>query len=327
MNWYKITKFDSVLYMYHGTGIQNLSSILSQGLNEEHGLLFDDPLKPNSIRSYGGIYLTNNIVTAASSGRKSSRKIEGRESGPVDAWVWVGIKVESRTPHFVSDEDQMLNPMTIFNNFSTYHINLAYYIANTLESELPSLVEKYLTFYKNFKKITDEQFLENLKPYVPDLIKTALLRKLAEEMSSYFQGSSGLYYQRQFEREFPQFAGLNEAEMEQKYRNAANLFMRKANRLTEYRESDWQTNMRSLEPISYKGKNKIIMVCKVIENGLDDSYYMEFRITYLTDTNILNKMISDATERFGKNIIVEYKGNVFYENPQVKEEKKEYELV
>jgi len=52
------------MYMYHGTGIQNMSSVLSEGLVPGKELLYDNELDYNSIRSYGGSYLTNNLVTA-----------------------------------------------------------------------------------------------------------------------------------------------------------------------------------------------------------------------------------------------------------------------
>ena len=43
MNWYKKNiKTASVLYLYHGTGIQNLNTILSQGLNPEADKLYNE---------------------------------------------------------------------------------------------------------------------------------------------------------------------------------------------------------------------------------------------------------------------------------------------
>ena len=292
-------------------------------------------MEHRSIRSYGGIYLTDNIVTAASSGRKSGRKEEGRESGPVDEWILVGVKIESKTPHIVVDEDQFFDPSVVTDDFynlrySTNAYNLAHYISNNLENDIPSIIEKYLSFYKKAKGISDDSFIEGVKPYIGDLIRASFLRILSN-LINYVSGTVGSdYYQRnekeRFERDFPQFAGLDEAKAEANYRNVANFVMQKANRLTEFVEKNIHTNVRSLEPISYRGKNKIIMVCRVIENNFNDPYYMEFRVVYLTDTNILQKMINDAKERFGQNFIVEYNGTVFYDQFQEIKEK-EHELV
>ena len=336
MNWYKkIIKLAAIQYFYHGTGSQNFSTILSQGLNEEHDLLFDNSMKYRSIRSYGGIYLTNNIVTAASSGRKSVRKKQGRESGPVDEWTLVGVKIEDKTPHIIVDEDQFFDPSVVTDDFYNLRYNLnpyniAYYITNNLENDIPSIVEKYLSFYKEAKGISDDRFLEGIKPYINNLIRASFLRILANNIN-FEEGTYGFgYYEKnekeKFEKDFPQFSKLDEAKAETNYRNVANFVMQKANRLTEFTEKNWQTNVRSLKPISFRGKNKIIMVCKVIENDINDPYYMEFRIVYLTDMNIIEKMINDAKERFCQNFIVEYNNNVFYgQSKKVKE--KEYELV
>jgi hypothetical protein len=335
MNWYKEIKLASIEYFYHGTGPQNLSTILSQGLNEEHNLLFDNPIKYRSIRSYGGIYLTNNIMTACSSGRKSARKEDGREAGPVDEWTLVGVKIENKTPHIVVDEDQFFDPSVVTDDFynmrySTNPYNIAHYITNSLENDIPSIIEKYLSFYKEAKGISNDKFLEGIKPYIGDLIRASFLRILANN-TNFEEGTSGFDYYAQeekerLERDFPQFIGLNEAEAENNYRNVANFVMQKANRLTEFTEKDWQTNVRSLESISFRGKNKIIMVCRVIENDFKNKYHTEFKIVYLTDMNIIEKMISDAQERFGQHFTVEYNNNILYDNPkEVKE--KEYELV
>ena len=324
MNWYNRIKLASVQYLYHGTGSQNLSSIMSQGLNEDHDLLYDNDLSINSIRSYGGIYLTDNIMTACSSGRKSSRKEEGRESGPVRGWTLVGVKIESRTPHITIDEDQFYDPYIVSKEFAysgnANPYNIAHYLSNKLESDIPAIVDRYLSFYKESKGIQDDNFINGIKQYIPELIRASLLRVLSKNMSGlYYDDYSSRSNREKFEADFPQFAGLNEAEVENNYRTVSNFVMEKANRLTEFTEKNWQTNVRSSEPISFRGKNKIIMICNVVEREIGAPYHEEFNITYLSDKEIIQQLVADATEKFGQHIIVTYNGTVFYEKK--KEEK------
>jgi RNA:NAD 2'-phosphotransferase (TPT1/KptA family) len=78
MSWYKLVKLAAVEYLYHGTSISNLPSVLSEGLNTQHGLAYDRALDYNTIRTYGGVYFTTNLVTAISSARNAneSKKLD-----------------------------------------------------------------------------------------------------------------------------------------------------------------------------------------------------------------------------------------------------------
>ena len=108
MNWY-LEKFAAIEYMYHGAGIQNLSSILSEGLRANAPLNYEEEIDYNSVRSYGGVYLTDNFMTARHSGRKSSEKQDQQSK----QFVLVIAQIETKTPHIVLDEDLLSSPSWI----------------------------------------------------------------------------------------------------------------------------------------------------------------------------------------------------------------------
>jgi hypothetical protein len=81
----------------------------------------------------------------------------------------------------------------------------------------------------------------------------------------------------------------------------------------------WQMNMRSLEPITYRGKNRIVVVATYKENQYDSKYYVELDIKYMSDKSPINKLIADVQERLSKNFIITYQGNAIYEKARGEE--------
>lgn len=79
-NFYYLTTFakQKPVYMYHGTGLKNLQSILSQGLviNPKEKVWGEDPYSsfnfPSRV-SVGGTYFTKNLMTAISSSRNANK--------------------------------------------------------------------------------------------------------------------------------------------------------------------------------------------------------------------------------------------------------------
>jgi hypothetical protein len=327
MNWFKKIKLASTKYLYHGTGIQNIPTILSQGLNVDAEKLYNQDIEHGSIRTYGGAYLTNNIMTAISSARKSSRLLGSEKVG------LVVVKIEDTTPHIVLDEDnfpspgfalQEVYPYSIFNPNSSPE-NLAYFITNKLPDLIDSITNKYLESIKSrhYDNNFSRRVFNSLAPYAKKTIETFCYSLLASQINNYFQGSSE-YMKKYFEEKFPQFAGIDESKMTGEYRASHDLLIQKAHRLTTDMDSYFSANVRSLENISYRGKNKIVMVCSLINNDFRNKYYTELDILYSSDNSFLGTVISDIQERLGENLIVRYKDQVLYNKPK---EEKEYELV
>jgi len=325
MNWYKNIKFASSMYMYHGTGIQNMSSILSEGLVPGKELLYDNELDYGSIRSYGGSYLTNNLVTALSSARKSSRKVKEEDKNCI-----IMVKVESRTPHVVLDEDIFIEPGSCIQratgltlDSSSFPEHMAYFITSDLQNKMDQIIDCYFKMISYKFQGIDERILNGLKPYVADLIQKDCIRLLAKQIQTYYQSTWYQSQRKYFDEKFPQFANLDVSQAEQQYRESADFLIQKGHRLTEYSKELWQTNYRSLEPISFKGKNKVVLISEFKENRAYDEYYKEIDILYLSDPNCVSKYISDIQERLGDNFIMKYGNEIFYE----KKEEKQLEMV
>jgi len=315
MTWYNNLKFASVEYMYHGTGMQNLSPILSEGLVPGRSLTYDEPLDYSSIRSYGGIYLTKNIMTAYSSGTRNIEKGKSEKSKR----VIVMVKIETKTPHIVIDEDLFMSPgfsiqkkMPVSLNVSNSYDYLAYFITEEMNSKIDDLVDGYIESLKDVLNVSDDRILINLRPLVSELIRAYLWRQLAYNMNTYFQYMHP-YQKEEFFEKYPQFRDINVGEWEAKYRSVADNIMRKVHRLKETIEERYSYNLRSLEPISFRGKNKIVLISVLKQNDIENEYYFESDILYMGDEQAAQKMISDLTSRLSSNGRITYKNNVLYE--------------
>ncbi len=98
---------------WHGTRLKNLRRILKEGLLPNGvSKVFNDEMGQagmRSIKTFGGTYLTDNFMTAYSaSGSGASRII-------------VGVTYESRSPHVMADEDDVLGMVdwTLGSNYDT----------------------------------------------------------------------------------------------------------------------------------------------------------------------------------------------------------------
>jgi len=324
MNWYKKAQQNSVAYMFHGSGSQNLSSILSQGLSVDSDKLYDQDLTHKSIRSYGGIYFTDNLTTALSSARKSSDL-----SGEKKKSVITVSRIETKTPHVILDEDLFMSPhycvqqsLNIIIDSSVFPEHLAYYIVTRLPEAIEEVSNCYIsgTLRDRHPEI-DDRALEGLKQYIPELVEAYCLNMLAAQIQTYYQGTLD-YKKKYFEEQFPQFAGLDVATQEARYRDAADLIMHKGHRLTQDTENMYQSNVRSMEDVGYRGKNKIVLVAEFVDYKSKDKeyeiYHNSVDILYMSDQNALDKLLEEMTQRLGGYYIVSYKDNIIYDNPRNK---------
>jgi ribosomal protein S18 acetylase RimI-like enzyme len=136
---------------YHGSSIKNLRSILTQGLvpMEKGKNWQDDPdagFYNPSRESYGGTYVTKNLMTALGAPRDKGE--EGRE-------VIVCMELQPNT--FYLDEDDInfyiSKPLSGNLNDSSYYIGL-YYLANTLPDADQTFKESIAEMRDGFVKRT-----------------------------------------------------------------------------------------------------------------------------------------------------------------------------
>ena len=314
LNWYnKIIKLAAIKYLYHGTSINNLSSVLSEGLNVSHGKVYDDIFqntdKTRSVESYEGTYFTDNLRTALMAGFTAAEKNKVKTQKS----VVVIAQLEDKTPSVLIDEDLLISP-----HFAIYQVagdpGYPIRMAEWISSGFPNIeqaVDYYINNLSNNRgsKVEDQKFLEGLKPYVPELLKTYAIRQLSIAINKEDWGTSTLLYN------YPELKNLPEmGTAVQNYRNAANLFMQKAKRLTEFMNDNFQNNIRIIEPISYRGKNKIVLVSTFNRENRKSDYNYKIEILYMSNENVVQQYINDIKTKYSDNFLITYRGNIIYKS-------------
>ena len=313
MNWYKkIIKTSSIRYLYHGTSINNLNSILSEGLNSYHGAIYDETFqnvrKKRSLESYGGVYLTDNLRTALMSGFTAAEKNKVETKTSVIAIV----QIEDKTPSVLIDEDLLNNPYHAIYQVAgdpSIPIKLVEWITNNFPN-IEIAVDFYLQGLSSGRtQINNDKFLQGIKPYVYNLLKTYAIQQLTIAFNNEDWGTTTLKYN------YPQLENLPDMTTAiQNFRNAASIFMQKANRLTTFINDSFQNNMRITEPISFRGKNKIVLISTFNRNDKASDYNYSINITYLSNPNILKQYINDIKEKYSDSFNMKHNGNIVYEN-------------
>ena len=176
MNWYKKARYGGAAQersiWYHGTRGRNLPKILSEGLiafpkerawgHSESN--FDSPSKA----SLGGIYLTQNLMTARSSAIKNKNRNEDM--------VIVVIEAQPRT--FLMDEDNIyysIKDSIRSNQFvSSPYLTTELYMAKIMKTNQDYVQGSKDNYIKS--SISDMQHKFN----VPDIIKEQLIKILSD---------------------------------------------------------------------------------------------------------------------------------------------------
>lgn len=328
MSWLKklstLQKLASRQLFYHGTSHVNLQSILSEGLNNNHDTLYSPdfaPDKMHSIESYGGIYFTSNLMTALSSAGQGNKKYTGNYS---DDDVVVMAELETSSPHIVIDEDRLPNPTyAVQNAFKGISPNGFWWLswaANNFD-KIDEISKNFLANIAYTFKVpeTETRFIDNLIQYVPEMIKAYANREIAIFMQ---QDSWGSY-----KYQYPEFANYTLPETEAVYRRLSDQFIQKAHRLADFlsrTDDKFWVNVRSMQPITFRGSNRIVAVFRTHDNkqyfettGKPRGFSSEITVVYLNNSagQALNMFIKDYTQRVGQYFIVkDQKGTVYYQN-------------
>ncbi len=326
-NWF--IKIASVELMYHGTSDTLAPKILSEGLVPGRGLVWDEERAKgdsHSKESYGGIYLTNNFMTAWGAARTATEQFGG------DRLMTIS-QVELRSDSFLQDEDQQNDPRGAFNRVMGVNANDYFYMqwaANDFYN-LEQITEKYLdeissTQYPYPKAGTptpgfeDPRQREVLKPYVTEFIKAAVMREIAiaveQENKSQFPS---LKYQ------YPQFFDMQLSEAEASYRQAAIALMKKTRFMTN-NIKNFMHNVRAMEPISFRGRNKVVLIAKIHEstydsearqrNYIDGKYSDDVEILYVSNQQAIQMLIKDMQTSIGGGIRVRDRKRVYLDQPR-----------
>ena len=305
MNW--LEKIASIGFYYHGTSASKLKSIMSEGLNTHHDLAWGEDTDDRSRVSFGGIYLTKNLMTAIAAGGQANKAFKLRYGDPRAILM---IQIENRTPSVLVDEDAMPSPESAIN--SAFHVNAnewwyKQWVHYGFEN-MDKAVDNYLQLLGSKWKIPNPKMIESLKQYVSDVIRAWAKREVA---ISYKHG--GEYEMMRDSHDFPSLdpKEYTLSNKEAEWRSAMSLLMQKAHRLTSFEVDSFTENVRVLEPITFSGKNKIVFAC-VIQP--DEEYYERVDIVYNRHPEAFPMFMNDYKQRVGGHFIVRNEqGEVIYQ--------------
>ena len=322
MNWYKkIIKTASIRYLYHGTSINNLESILSEGLNNHHSSVYDETFQnkggERSVESYGGVYLTDNLRTSLMAGYTASEK----NKVETDTSVIAIVQVEDRTPSILLDEDLLETPHFALLDAGIspeFPRRLVEWVTGGFQN-IEEAVDSYLKRLSSGRtKIDDTKFLQGIRPYVYDVLKTYAIKRIAVNLNSQQWETNDL-------KNYYDMNGLPDMDTAiQNYRDANSLFMQKAHRLTTSMDNMYENNMRIIDPVSYRGRNKIVLVSTFTRLPNDmrerekqyEGYSYVVKIMYMSNSKALDQYVNDIKTQYSDNILVTYNDNILYNNPK-----------
>ncbi len=319
LNW--LQKIASVNLMYHGTSSTLSSSILSEGLNSDHERVWDEEKAEgdtHSRESYGGIYLTNNFMTAWAAARTATEKFGGQR-------LMVIAQLELRTPSIVVDEDQVFDPRLAIDTAMGVAANEWWYCYWASEGfpGMEKVVETYIELWKyrleNHESATQSldhpARIENLTGPIIAMTQASVMREIAIAMER--EKAQETYFG-QLRMKYPAFADLSSSAAESNYRDAANEFMQKSNYLANAVKGRWH-NVRTLEPISYSGRNKVVAVAVFNESTHEDrksgndAYYVDVDVIYSRDNRAIQMLVEDIRQALSQDFRVRSRDQVFYE--------------
>ena len=285
---------------YHGTKSKNLKSILSQGLipDPKERAWNDDPdanSQSASRASYGGIYVTQNLMTAI--GASTNR---GYQRG--DSQVIVCMELQSRS--LAADEDDIAlivnHPITGENVIdSQYTVTFFYWRGLKDQNDKyyqQSLADSVKQWYA---RLTYTR--EGRTPRKIDAAKERRIKDLLAELYpiclrryvSYFEKEMGQYWHSEWHANYTRATddeGLPPSQPPDSGAAEAD-FRAVVDKLTKVlREEDFTDKFnhagRSLEPIGFSGVNHIVAIA-VIHNMTDEEkertgHYNEVEVVYGT---------------------------------------------
>jgi len=289
MSWFH--KIAAVEYMFHGTTSTNASTILSQGLNYQHPKTWGKSRR--FTESYEGIYFTNKLNLARESASsamhehsKRNKKQETRQGS-----LYVMAQIEKRSPQVIIDEDQIrpsCNSCIGYINGMSDEQRIKQWIEDDFRDIDECAKQQIDRFFDRFQ--TEEMQkkdikIEKLVPYMKD----AIIADAFYEINNDLQG----------------------------YRNANDVLLKKINYIINL---DWADDWHGLavritEPITYRGKNRIVLVAQVPQ-FVDET----IQILYAENQNVIDYFMQQTNKQWGTKQNYEL-------SPYVKMKAASYELV
>lgn len=336
MNWYnRIIKTASVAYMWHGTSAGRMRTILSDGLIPNPKKRTWDETKGErenliSLRSYGGIYLAENFLTAYGAAGNSN-------SNPNDQRAIIGVKMETQSPSLILDEDTFnadFSPARLFSidmpygGRTDFNGRTAFWWASDGYKNIEEMSRQSLfNFIASQKPETEikkySRFVENLVPYIVEVMKSrtkleALIEYEADKKNNGYKTS----FMEELENSSLGWESQTKQQAESEYIRIVNIASQKATRLTDITKRNVWTTYRYMEPIRFAGKNKIVFAA-VLSKPPDEqkrTYSDIITIHYISDRKALDLFVGEYETIMSQEFLVnDINGNVYYDRPRIEE--------
>jgi hypothetical protein len=286
--FYKLAK-ETPVFMYHGTSLAALPSILSQGLIpnpkvrkwNEYDSCYEEP----SLTSLEGVYLTPNIEIAI------HEAFNAKEKDSIKQMHRVIVLVQVQTKSVFLDED---NIKLHYPDYKDYAQDMPLYKAINAFYDIKSGVD--LSQYKDqyakklvnlaFKKIKEpnEKLVNYIYKLFYDNYELAILRKVANIRKDQYE-----LFTKEYEVKYDQ-PDINE--VEGKFKEYQDNVTRALKSLAEVLKSNRESkfNVRVPTPIRYTKSNKIVAIVDLVPDWGSGDKPRPVKMIYPNSISELAKM-------------------------------------
>lgn len=252
---------------YHGTSTKYLPSILSQGLiPNPKELSWDSDKDASQVTfdrtTYGGIYVTKNLMTAYSAAWRTAKKTKGNR-------LIVILDLQSKS--LIADEDDIVFHLRQYpESIALWYFKVLKYpttdIDRYYQSELEkekenwatSVMSKFIVHYD----INNPRVQETLKSYLKNEGFLASLTRTVAYTNDKYLWHRSWDYRKVDSENIPPLPSKQEGESI--FRSFVSKLTAMLKELT--RKDTFSPKGRSLRPIRFTGSNKIICIVELIEN-------------------------------------------------------------
>jgi hypothetical protein len=316
---------------YHGTSSRNLRKILKEGLNPEaKDKLYDRPEYEGgsggrSLSPYGGVYLTDNIMSAYSFSGTAAQKMGGGR-------IILVVTYDTSTPNTLVDEDTY---MRVAEHIIGHRFESVLYPNNPIGEKLYSQGVSPGSIYYILKGLEEnpkdyEETFQNIYHTLRDTDITPMIDRFLTELER-INGSEIKSLQhregkiRETVEQTLKLYALHLLDLEintpavdlnwvlPALKDQANKAMSYMPELSNPKEDEFDHRIRSTEPIGFSGKNRILAIGELI-NEPDSGHVlkMHYGQNYWGEYRpLLEDFIG------GDYTVVDTEDDVIYDSPRV----------
>jgi len=303
-NFYNLTVVakQASIYMYHGTSIKNLPSILSQGLiaNPKQKVWqtdVDASFTRPSRASVGGIYFTKNLLTAISSGGNAAKNNKNEI---------IIIIAEIKPGSIFADEDTVPSLISrVKMPDASVHESISCYLWTYLNTDPnnPDLIAAKNLYINNSLYAINQELQNNkfnqLHPKLQERLSQILNDGFSIALQRQVSHVDPYWYKQSIERVLgkdPKIEQPNKNESEQKYSEYVNKITRllRVLAISEISADYGLKSSRIEQNIGYSGGNKIVGIVKINrQNNI-------FEFIYEPPDGIPPEALNDFIEQYRK---------------------------